>query len=711
MLFASLLSKAQGSLEFHVTDSITGLPLFGVSVGIEGSSLGSITDANGNISFKELKNGNYEIAFVLISYKQKKVQISIPNRMPSPINIKLAPLQQNLNEVIISTTRTNSRIEDQPVKIEVIGTADLDDESSLEPETISSLLGDLAGINTQQTSQVNGNTEIKIQGLDGKYTKLLRDGLPLFEGFSGGFGILDLPPLDLKQVELIKGPASTLYGNGAVAGLVNLISKEPADSTQFTIDLNQTTLSETNLNAYYSKKGKVTGLSVFAGATHQLPADVNHDGYSDAPKNDNVFFHPRFFFYPKNKSQVRIGISYLNDRNMGGKMEDIGKEIPAVATFYSLDRSQRFTIDYAYTQNSDSKNQWNIKGSMSNVSRNTLFKDARMEVNQLLIYQELSRNFIFKKHTLVTGVNYNSSYYSLLSNHNQLYQEKGNSLIPGIFFQDHWTISQSIIIESGFRADLTDFTKVIPLPAISLLAHWNEHLSSRIGGALGYQLPENLPSQIWESGQTIIPVSHAKEERSAGCNGDFQYKSFFGNTSITLNQSFFYIRIQDPVVFVDSFPRVLILNEQGNITSMGTESYVRIERDPFEVYLGYVYTNSVNINSEKHIHSILVSPHKFAGTFVMEPGESWKFGFEGAYTSYQFLSDGRKAPGFWFGALMAQHHFRKFVFTLNCENLFDFKQSDYENLVDATTQPPRFKEVWGPTLGRNVNLSIRYSIR
>lgn len=95
----------------------------------------------------------------------------------------------------------------------------------------------------------------------------------------------------------------------------------------------------------------------------------------------------------------------------------------------------------------------------------------------------------------------------------------------------------------------------------------------------------------------------------------------------------------------------------------------------------------------------------------MEPGESWKFGFEGAYTSYQFLSDGRKAPGFWFGALMAQHHFRKFVFTLNCENLFDFKQSDYENLVDATTQPPRFKEVWGPTLGRNVNLSIRYSIR
>lgn len=711
MILFSLLSKAQGALEFHVTDSITGFPLFGVSVGIEGTSLGSTTDANGNISFNELKNGNYEIAFVLISYKQKKIPVTIPTRIPSPINIRLVPLQQDLNEVIISTTRTNSRIEDQPVKIEVIGTEDLDEESSLEPETISSLLGDLAGISTQQTSQVNGNTEIKIQGLDGKYTKLLRDGLPLFEGFSGGFGILDLPPLDLKQVELIKGPASTLYGNGAVAGLVNLISKEPADSTQLTVDLNQTTLSETNLNAYYSKKGKNTGLSIFAGATHQLPADVNHDGYSDAPKNDNVFFHPRFFFYPKNKSQIRIGISYLNDRNMGGKMEDIGKEIPASATFYSLDRSQRFTIDYAYTQNSDSKNQWNIKGSMSNVSRNTLFKDARIEVNQLLIYQEVSRNFNFKKHTLVTGVNYNGSYYSLLTNHNQIYQEKGNSLIPGIFFQDHWTISSYFILESGFRVDLTDFEKVIPLPAISLLAHWNKHLSSRIGAAFGYQLPENLPSQIWESGQTIIPESHAKEERSAGCNGDIQYKSFFGKTTITLNQSFFYTRIQDPVVFVDSFPRVLILNDPGNITSMGTESYVRIERDPFEVYLGYVYTNSENLISEKHIHSILVSPHKFAGTLVVEPVESWKFGFEGAYTSYQYLSDGRKAPGFWFGALMAQHHFQKFVITLNCENLFDFKQSDHENLVDATTQPPRFKDVWGPTLGRIVNLSIRYSIR
>jgi iron complex outermembrane receptor protein/outer membrane receptor for ferrienterochelin and colicins len=92
----------------------------------------------------------------------------------------------------------------------VLGIEEMNDESTLKPGNIASIIGDMSGIQIQQSSAVSGNSNVRIQGLEGKYTQVLRDGMPLFEGYSGGFGILTIPPLDLRQVELIKGAASTL---------------------------------------------------------------------------------------------------------------------------------------------------------------------------------------------------------------------------------------------------------------------------------------------------------------------------------------------------------------------------------------------------------------------------------------------------------------------------------------------------------------------
>src|SRR6202008_333350 len=101
------------------------------------------------------------------------------------------------------------------------------EENTIRPANIASILGDVSGGQIQQSSATSGNSNVRIQGLDGRYTQILRDGMPLYDGFSGGFGILTVPPLDLKQIELIKGSASTLYGGGAIGGLINLVSKRP----------------------------------------------------------------------------------------------------------------------------------------------------------------------------------------------------------------------------------------------------------------------------------------------------------------------------------------------------------------------------------------------------------------------------------------------------------------------------------------------------
>jgi iron complex outermembrane receptor protein/outer membrane receptor for ferrienterochelin and colicins len=114
-------------------------------------------------------------------------------------------------------------------------------------------LGDVAGIQIQQTSATTGNAEMRVQGLPGEYTQILKDGMPLFGGYSGSFSILQIPPLDLKQIEIVKGASSTLYGGGAIAGMVNLISKRPKEGEfEKTILLNHSTLKENNINLYLS---------------------------------------------------------------------------------------------------------------------------------------------------------------------------------------------------------------------------------------------------------------------------------------------------------------------------------------------------------------------------------------------------------------------------------------------------------------------------
>src|SRR4029079_3395168 len=129
------------------------------------------------------------------------------------------------------------------------------------PANVSMLLHESTGLQVQQISATSGNASIRVQGLDGRDTQLLKDGYPNFGNFASGLSVLEIPPLDLKQVEVIKGPASTLYGGGAIAGVVNFISKLPREKFEGDFILNQSNVGQTNLGAYVSQKKERFGYS------------------------------------------------------------------------------------------------------------------------------------------------------------------------------------------------------------------------------------------------------------------------------------------------------------------------------------------------------------------------------------------------------------------------------------------------------------------
>src|SRR6267378_8034189 len=128
---------------------------------------------------------------------------------------------------------------------------ELEEKGNMRPGDIRMMLNESTGIQTQQVSATSANSSIRIQGLDGRYTQILKDGFPLYAGFSGGLGLLQTPPLDLKQVEIIKGSSSTLYGGGAIAGLVNLISKIPAEHRELNFHFNITSAGGLDINCFY----------------------------------------------------------------------------------------------------------------------------------------------------------------------------------------------------------------------------------------------------------------------------------------------------------------------------------------------------------------------------------------------------------------------------------------------------------------------------
>ena len=230
MLFLTASSaNAQYILKAIVRDNDSKTPMTGVSLQLAGTKLGTTTDSSGIGILKNIPQGKQIILFSFIGYETKQIELNFPLNDPeNPIEIFLKSQSKEEDEVIITSTRSTRTISNIPTRVEFISGEELDEKGNMKAGDIKMLLNESTGIQVQQTSATTANASIRIQGLDGRYTQILKDGFPIYSGAASGLSLLQTPPLDLKQVEIIKGSASTLYGGGAIAGLVNLISKVPA---------------------------------------------------------------------------------------------------------------------------------------------------------------------------------------------------------------------------------------------------------------------------------------------------------------------------------------------------------------------------------------------------------------------------------------------------------------------------------------------------
>jgi outer membrane receptor for ferrienterochelin and colicins len=703
---------AQQLFKAVVKDKVTLAFLQGVSVIVgENPKVATTSTANGLVVLENLKAGSSTIHFTYVGYKPQEITVTLPDTTTHTILMEQDETALQ-NVTVVASTRSNDPVESATTKVEVLGIEEMNEESTLKPGNIASILGDMSGIQVQQSSVTSGNSNVRIQGLEGKYTQILRDGMPLYEGYSGGFGILTIPPLDLRQIELIKGAASTLYGGGAIAGLINLISRRPSLAPDASFLVNQTTLKETNVNGYYSQRWKNAGFTFFAGQNFQKQVDVNKDGLSDLPNTKSTLIHPTLFIYPSSNSYISLGWSGSFENRLGGDMIAVAGKNESSHPYFERNKVSRNTFTLMSENKFSNSITATIKGSISLFDRDETTNTYFFKARQNNFYSEASFSARTGKNLLVGGVNITGDVFTP-SETTPAPVGKFSNTTQGVFVQDTWKVLESTKLETGLRVDHHNDYGTFVLPRIALFHHFNESWGARLGFGMGYKTPNPLTPQIRDYEiYKIRPItSDVVAEKSTGANIEVNYKKEFGEgNTFFINHAFFLTNITDPIIGTEDVSGNLgFSNQHKPILTRGFDTYVQMELQKVELYLGYTYTNAERKYLAQDQFMLLTPRHRAASVIAYEIEHNWRFGLEGSYTGQQHREDYTKTPGYLFIAAMLEKKFGpKWSLVLNCENLLDERQSKYESLYTGTLVNPEFKALWAPIDGRALNLSVRF---
>lgn len=699
---------AQNSFSCFIKDAESKETLLGVTATITGLNKTVAADSNGRVVFKNLPPGIIKISFSFVGYIGQAVQFYLPQGDTVQI-IYLQKEDTQEEEVIISSSRTNSRIEDLSTKVEVLGSEEVDEEASTIPGNIASLLGDIAGIQNQKTSATTSNIDLRVQGLPGKYTQILRDGLPLFGGYSGSFSVLQIPPLDLKQVEIIKGASSTLYGGGAIAGMINLISKTPKlKEPHHGFLINRSTLNETNINTFHSERNTKAGYTFFAGTTLQRAVDVNNDGFSDVPDLKTFFLHPKLFLYPNEKNTVTLEYDGTYEDRNGGDMQVLHKVKDNQHQFFIQNKSLRNAIAGTWEYKLNATDRLNFKGLISLFNRDINTNVFGMKAFQRSFFTEFSYLKKREKHTMVAGINISGENFSKKTpDSSGINPYRYN--VYGFFIQDDWKAAPKLTIQTGLRFDNNELYAPVLLPRLSFLYKINTQFTTRLGGGMGYKAPSVFNNDVDERElRNHNLAAGIQTEKSYGANWDINYKHRINGWNLTVNQMFYITQINRPVIANSNGGiNFNYLNATQPLNTKGFETYVAAIYNGLEMYLGYTYTIAKQLYNPVQIFVPLSARSKFAAVISNEFSHRFRACIEASYTGKQYLDNGTKTPGYLVAAGMIRYDIKNISFVLNCENFFDYRQTRKESIVYGSPINPSFKQIWAPVDGRVVNLSAR----
>ncbi|GAA4411181.1 TonB-dependent receptor [Nibrella viscosa] len=724
-LLVTTSAAAQSTFHARIVDAQSRAPLPGATLQISPLNLGSAADEQGVVTLANIPDGTYTLLFRFIGYQPTELRYAFPRPVADTLQIRLVPSGEELGEITVSATRSSRTISDIPTRLEIISAGELEEKAVMQPGNIRMLLTESTGIQTQQTSATSANATIRIQGLDGRYTQLLQDGFPLYSGFAGGLSILQIPPLNLKRVEVIKGSSSTLYGGGAIAGLINLVTKEPTSERELMLLANGNQTRALDLSGFYSQKLGKLGLTLYAARNSQVAYDVNADGFSDLPRYTRYTVSPKAFLYLNPTTTVSFGLNGTVEDRLGGDMQVIAGRSDSTHRYIEGNQSDRFSTQFKLDKILATGAVFTVKNSIGYFAREITRPVYRFGGHQLASYSEVSYSHPATVLEWVAGANLWTDTFRQANPSGPALDYTLNTI--GLFGQSNWKPSARFVLETGLRLDYvrrgsSGKSNLLVLPRISALVKVSASVTVRAGGGLGYKALTIFTEEAEEQGfQNLRPVDGAstRNETSIGGNMDVNYRTpLFDAVSLSVNQLFFYTRLNHPLR-LSSLPAsdgtYRFYNADGRTLSTGIETNVKLTYNEVAVYLGYTYINArtdepLPQGQRGSRPNPFTSRHRLYSTLLYELNEKLRIGYELFYVGRQTIRNGTVKPSYWMMGLSAERRWRHVSLFVNFENFLDARQSRFEPVYTGSVQNPQFADIWAPTEGVIYNGGFKFTL-
>ncbi|MBM4195339.1 MAG: TonB-dependent receptor, partial [Gemmatimonadetes bacterium] len=422
--------------------------------------------------------------------------------------------------VVVTATRSERRVEDTPVRVEVVDEDEVAEKVAMTPGDVTMLLNESPGLRIQITSAALGGAGVRVQGLPSRYTMILSDGLPLLGAQSSGLGLLQLPPVDLAGAEVIKGISSALYGGAAMGGVINFLSRRPGDSPTHDFVANQTSRNGTDL-VYFGARpfNDRWGATLLTSAHRQARSDIDRDGWIDLPRYARAVVRPRVFFDDRAGRTLLATAGVTIEERAGGTMPGA---LTPVGTPFAVG------LGTARADAGLSARRLTARGDLLALRAAALTQRHRHRIGTELerdthdaLFAEATATMPRGASTFVTGLAWTGERYANRAVPVHDYSHRA----PAAFVQMDRDVAPWLVVSSALRADAHNVYGTALSPRVSLLARrtggalagWNVRLS----GGQGSFAPTPHTEETEATGLlAVVPLSGLEAERATGGSAD-----------------------------------------------------------------------------------------------------------------------------------------------------------------------------------------------
>lgn len=650
--------------------------------------------------------GHVEISVTKEGFFPARASLDVNAAREWPVQIELQPQREEKAEVTVYATRNDVRIQDSPLHVEVVSQDEINEELAMRPGDLSMLLNEMGGMRVQTTSPALGAASVRVQGMVGRYTAFLSDGLPLFGQQGAGLGLLQIPPMDLAQVEIIKGNASALYGSAAMAGVVNLVSRRPAKEPIHEFLFNRSSLGETDGAMFLaSQLTQHWGASLLGGGYFQEHQDVNGDGWADIAGYSRGVFRPRFYWDNQKGGTALLTGGIIYEDRSGGTVP--GAVLPATREPY---------IEALKTT------RYDFGGNLQRVFGGRFVVTARFSVSEQNHRHQFGEDIERDRHQLlfgelsIKGTSGRNTWVVGLADQRDAFRPRDVPRFaytynaPGLFAQDDLNVASWLTVSASARVDFHNRYGTFFSPRLSALFRRGPW-TSRISAGQGFFAPTPLTEETEAAGlaKLLLPAPLRAER---GRTASVDLTRTMGPVSLT--GTLFASNIDHPV-YVDRGAVYSIFNLAGPTKNRGAELLATWRKSPFTATASYTYVRASELEPSGRAE-VPLTPRQNLGLVGMWEKEGiTRVGLEFYYTGEQRLEYNpyrtQSVPYVIVGA-MAEHKIAAHVkLFLNLENLTNVRQTRWDPLLLPRRESDgRWTvDAWAPLDGRVINGGARFS--